>query len=167
MKNLIVILAIFLVSSQAFGQKKSKEDPKDVQIAALTKQLDSISKELVKYTGVYDTLVKKVVRYKFDPARTSFLIDSLKMKPMDSTYIRLASARADTIYVLKKENLAMKASIALSSSEEAKAKFLMTQDEIDKAKVVAILKQYKELVHAKVLTEAEFVTLKKKYIDSL
>jgi len=60
MKILIVSIAILLLSGQVFGQKKSKVDPKDAQIDTLTKKLDSISKELVKYVGVYDTLKRKL-----------------------------------------------------------------------------------------------------------
>jgi hypothetical protein len=80
MKILILALTIILVSLQVFGQKKSKVDPKDAKIAALTQQLDSVSYELVKYIGVYDTLKKKVVHYNFDPSRTTNLIDSLMFR---------------------------------------------------------------------------------------
>jgi len=170
MKNLIVLLMMLLVSLQVSSQilgKKSKVDPKDAKIDTLTRQLDTVSKELVIYKGVYDTLVKKVVLYKFNPAKTSFLIDSLRMKPMDSTFIKLAAARADTIAVLKKENLGMKAAMALTNSDAVKAKEFMTQEEIDKAKIVGTLKQYKELMDAKVITEAEYIVLKKKYLEKL
>jgi hypothetical protein len=167
---LVLMLGVFgitLVTFQSFGQKKSKEDPKDAQINSLTLKLDSVSKELVKYAGVYDTLVKKVIHYNFDPARTAYLIDSLKMRPVDSTYIKLSTAYADTISVLKKENAAMKASLNFTNSEAEKTKVFMTQAEIDQAKTLNTLKQYRELVDAKVLTEAEFITLKKKYLDKL
>jgi len=171
MKTLATSLTILLLSAmtfgQVFGQKKSKVDPKDAQIDTLTKKLDSVSKELVKYVGVYDTLRKKVILYDFDPSKTSFLIDSLRMRPMDSTYIKLSAAYADTIAVLKKVNIAMKASIDFANDEENKMSVFMTQEEIDKAKTVTTLKQYKELVDKGVLTEAEFIVLKKKYMDKL
>jgi hypothetical protein len=167
MKTLILSLAILLATFQSFGQKKSKVDPKDAQIATLTHQLDSVSKELVKYVAVYDTLIKKVVHYNFDPARTAYLIDSLKMRPIDSTYIKLSAAYADTISVLKKQNAAMKASLDFTNSDAEKTKVFMTQEEIDRAKTLTTLKQYRDLVDAKVLTEAEFITLKKKYLEKL
>jgi hypothetical protein len=167
MKTLILSLAILLATFQSFGQKKSKVDPKDAQIATLTHQLDSVSKELVKYVAVYDTLKKKVIHYNFDPARTTYLIDSLKMRPIDSTYIKLSTAYADTIAVLKKQNAAMKASLDFTNSDAEKTKVFMTQAEIDQAKTLNTLKQYRELVDAKVLTEAEFIALKKKYLDKL
>jgi len=170
MKNLIVLLIMLLVSLQVSSQilgKKSKVDPKDAKIDTLTRTLDSVSKELVIYHGVYDTLVKKVVHYKFSPAKTTFLIDSLQMRPKDSTFIKLAAVRADSISVLKKENKDLKAVIATAGSDVEKAKLFMTQEEIDKAKIVATLKQYKDLMDAKVITEAEYIVLKKKYLDKL
>jgi hypothetical protein len=167
MKILILSLAILLATFQSFGQKKSKVDPKDAQIATLTHQLDSVSKELVKYVAVYDTLIKKVIHYNFDPARTAYLIDSLKMRPVDSTYIKMSAAYADTISVLKKQNAAMKASLDFTNSDAEKTKVFMTQEEIDRAKTLTTLKQYRDLVDNKVLTEAEFIVLKKKYLDKL
>jgi len=166
MKILILSLTILLVFSQAFAQKKSKVDPKDAQIDTLTKKLDSVSKELVKYVGVYDTLKKKVIHYNFDPAKTSFLIDSLSALRGSSSML-LTNAYTDSIAVLKKENLAMKTSINFANSDAEKAKLFMTQEEIDKAKTVAILKQYKELVVAGVITDAEYIVLKKKYLEKL
>ena len=61
----------------------------------------------------------------------------------------------------------MKASLNFTNSEAEKTKVFMTQAEIDQAKTLNTLKQYRELVDAKVLTEAEFITLKKKYLDKL
>lgn len=165
--SLIILLATTQVFGQVFGKKKSKEDPQDTQITALTKQLDSVSKELVKYMGVYDTLRIKVFHYNFDPAKTAFLIDSVKLKPVDSALILRTNAYIDTIAVLKKENSAMKSSIALANSEEEKIKALAIQDELDKAKVVGILRSYKELLDTHVITEAEFSVLKKKYLEKL
>lgn len=167
MKILIMSLAFLLVSLQGFGQRKSKEDPKDAQINSLTQKLDSVSKELSKYVGVYDTLKKKVIHYNFDPTRTAYLIDSLKMRPMDSTYIKLSTAYADTILVLKKENKTLKAYISTTNSDFEKNKTFMTQEEIDKAKTISSLKQLKEMFDAKIITEAEFIALKKKYLDKL
>ena len=167
MKIMILSLALLMVSVQGFGQRKSKEDPKDAQINTLTLKLDSVSKELVKYVAVYDTLKMKVIHYNFDPARTSYLIDSLKMRPIDSTYIKMAANYADTILVLKKENNLLKAHISATDSEFEKNKTFMTQEEIDKAKSISSLKQLKEMVDAKIITEAEFIALKKKYLDKL
>ncbi len=91
MKKLLIFLALILVISQAFGQRKSKEDPKDAKIDSLTTyskslslQLDSVNKELVKYVGLYNTIKDNVIHYNFDPTRSAYLIDSLKAS-RDST----------------------------------------------------------------------------------
>jgi len=166
MKILILSLTIILVSSQVFGQKKSKVDPKDTQIATLTKQLDSVSKEMIKYVGVYDTLKKKVIHYNFDPAKTAYLIDSLKSLRGSSSML-LSTAYADTISRLRIENVELKTFVDYTKSEEGKNKAFMTKEEIDQAKIITILKEYKQLVDTKVLTEAEYIVLKKKYLDKL
>jgi hypothetical protein len=163
MKILILALTIILVSLQVFGQKKSKVDPKDAKIAALTQQLDSVSYELVKYIGVYDTLKKKVVHYNFDPSRTTNLIDSLMFR-RDSSTIRLSTACTDTISKLNKENYKLKSFIDSAYNAVERNKATLFEADIDRANAIAILKQLKELVIAKILTEEEFASLKKKYL---
>lgn len=167
MRILIVLLTILVASSQVFGLGKKKEDPKDAQIASLTHQLDSVSKEMKRYVAMYDTLQVKVFHYNFVPERTSLLIDSLRMVPKDSTFIKSTTALADSVSVLKKENASLKATLSTTNSEAAKNKAFMTQEEIDRAKVIEILNQLKQLVDAKILTEAEFIPIKKKYIEKL
>jgi len=167
MKTLIVLLTVLLASSQVFGLGKKKADPKDAQIATLTHQLDSVSKEMSRYIAMYDTLQVKVFHYNFVPERTSLLIDSLRSAPKDSTFIKSSAAYADSMSVLKKENASLKAVISAASNEAEKNKVYMTQEEIDRAKIISILKQYKEMLDAKILTEAEFIPLKKKYLDKL
>ena len=167
MKTLIVLLAVLMASSQVFGLGKKKEDPKDAQIASLTQKLDSVSKEMARYVTMYDTLQTKVFHYNFAPERTAILIDSLRSLPKDSTFIKSSKSFADTIIVLKKENASLKGIISTSNSEAAKNKIFMTQEEVDRAKVIEILSQLKKLVDDKILTEAEFIPLKKKYLDKL
>jgi len=168
MKTLIVLLTVLMASSQVFALGKDKKtDPKDAQIASLTHQLDSVSNEMKRYVAMYDTLQVKVFHYNFAPERTSALIDSLRMAPKDSTFIKSTTALADTVSVLKKENASLKGIISNSSNEAAKNKAFMTQEEIDRAKIIAILTQLRQLVDAKIMTEAEFIPLKKKYLDKL
>ena len=166
MKVLIVSITILLVSLQVFSQKKSDVDPKDEQIATLTKQLDSVSRELVKFTAVYDTLKKKVVHYNFDPAKTALLIDSIAFT-RDSASMRLATANADTISGLRKENEKLRAIIQLNSSVVPKSEVILTQKEIELLSAMSTLKHLREMVDANILTEAEFITLKKKYLEKL
>jgi hypothetical protein len=180
MKILIMSLVILLVSFQveAIGKKKSKVDPRDAQIDSLTKvsknlavQLDSVSNELVKYVGVYAAIKEQVIHYNFDPTRTSYLIDSLKAT-RDSTAALLSSApksttASDSISFLLMENKRLKSqndSIRVAWEME---KSSLTAGEIEKASAINGLKQLKELAGAKIITEAEFATLKKKYLEKL
>jgi hypothetical protein len=153
-------------------------DPKDAQIDTLTKvnktltvQLDSVSKELVKYVGVYSTIKEKVIHYNFDPTRAAYLIDSLKAS-RDSTAALLgivpkSTASADSIKALINENAVLKDSLNNLKTAWAKDKASLTQEEIDKAKTIGNLKELKELLDNKIITEAEFVALKKKYLEKL
>ena len=132
MKILIISLSILLVSFQveAIGNKKSKGDPKDVKIDSLTKvsqnltvQLDSVSKELVKYQGVYTTLKEKVIHYNFDPSRTGVLIDSLRTS-RDSTSalssnMATSKASSDSIFMVLNDNLQMNISYSTTVNDKA------------------------------------------------
>ena len=178
MKILILSLSLLLTCTIVFSQRKSKADPKDAQIDTLTKvnntltvQLDSVSKELVKYVGVYNTIKEKVIHYNFDPARTEYLIDSLKAS-RDSTLALLgalpkSTASADSIKALVNENTVLRDSINNLKKAWEKDKSFLTQEEIEKAKTITNLKELKELLDNKIITAAEFVALKKKYLEKL
>jgi hypothetical protein len=178
MKILILSLSLLLASTIVFGQRKSKVDPKDAQIDTLTKvnktltlQLDSVSKELVKYVGVYSTIKEKVIHYNFDPTRAAYLIDSL-IASRDSTAALLGAVpkslgSADSLKALIQENALLKDSINYLKTTWEKDKVSLTQEEIDKAKAINNLKQLKELFDNKIITEAEFIALKKKYLEKL
>ena len=178
MKTLISFLFILLASSPVFCQRKSKVDPKDAKIdslskatQALTLQVDSLSAELVKYVGVYSAIKEKVILYNFDPTRTSFLIDSLKAS-RDSAFARLtpstqSAVSSDSIRILKNEISMLKATINNMSIAGAEKQAALTAEEIEKAKAIGNLKQLKELFDAKIITEAEFIAAKKKYLDKL
>jgi len=178
MKNFILFL-ILLISVPAFSQKKGKVDPKDLQIDSLTKvtvilthqldsvtksghalnmKLDSVSEERLKYLGVYKTISDKVLKYKFDPAKTSMLIDSVNMH-RDSTLAGLAAVSAslsDTIKVLKTENAKLQSSMNTLSNAEA-----------DKEKAINDLRQLKGLLDEKILTQEEYNTKKTKLLEKL
>ena len=178
MKKLIVTAVFLLASLLVFGQRNSKVDPKDAQIdtlkqtnAALSTKLDSVSKELVKYIGVYDAIVEKVVHYKFDPTRSAYLIDSLKAS-RDSTIALLTAVpksktASDSLYMVLKESTLLKAKIDSIKAAWAAEKALVSSEEMEKAKAFSNLKQLKELLDAKIITDTEFIALKKKYIDKL
>ena len=170
MKYFILSLSILLISFQVSGQKKSKVDPKDAQIdslkvqvdslgkatKSLSLQLDSVSGELVKYLGLYNTIKEKVLHYSFDPTRSAYLIDSL------------AAARDSSAAIL---NLAKITPIAPTDTVKAAPVVPpvppIPSEELERAKALDGLKQLKELLDTKIITDAEFVTLKKKYLEKL
>jgi hypothetical protein len=178
MKILIMTLAFLLVVLQSSGQRKSKVDPKDAQIDTLTTvnkslslKLDSVSGELVKYYGVYTVIKEKVLHYNFDPTRTAYLIDSLKAG-RDSTAAMLAlipksTSASDSLYMLLKESTMLKVKIDSIKTAWKMEKAAVPQEEIDKANAIASLKQLKDLLADKIITETEFITLKKKYLQKL
>jgi hypothetical protein len=184
MKILTLFLFLIFTGTCAFGQKKSKEDPKDLKIDTLTMvnktltiqrdsvslQLDSVAKELVKYHGVYDAIKEKVLHYNFDPTRAAYLIDSLKAS-RDSTALQFAGTTKsqlppDSINILLKENARLKGKID-SLNAAMNTNLAVPSEELEKAKVIGSLKQLKELLDAKIITDAEFLAIKKKYIDKL
>ena len=182
MKTSIILLIVLLLSSQAFGQRKSKKEPpadtSKVQIDSLTKvtksltlQLDSVSGELVKYLGVYNTIKEKVLLYNFDPTRSAFLIDSLKAS-RDSLFSLQASKplltlSADSVEMLLKSNSMLKARLDSVKLAWEKEKAAVPKEEIEKSNAISSLMQLKELYDNKIITQAEFITLKKKYLNKL
>jgi len=173
MKNFILFLML-LVSVPVFSQKKGKVDPKDLQIdsltqvtvmlsgqldeasqssAALSMKLDSVSMDRDKYYGSYNAMRDKVVKYNFDPARTSLLIDSLKMNRDSILNLnKLATASLnDSIKVLAAENAKLQSTITAMAAADA-----------DKEKIVAELKQLKELLDSKIITQEEYDAKKTK-----
>lgn len=173
MKNLLLFI-LLLSSLQVFSQKKGKISPEEIAIDSLTQatamltakldsttkagmalstHLDSVSKDLVKYKGMYTTIKEKVVLHDFDPAQTSMIIDSLKAS-REATLSGLTSsstALTDSITTLSKEITTLKATV--TSMEAAQA---------DKEKIVAELKQLKELLDSKIITQEEYDVKKNK-----
>ena len=165
-----IFLAVILILStvEGYSQKKGKVDPKDVTIdsltsvttilttqldsttksaASLSMDLDSVSKDLTRYKGMYTTIKEQVVLHDFDPAEMGTIIDSLKAS-RDETFSGLtatSSAMADSVSVLQKENAALKEMMSVLQTAEG-----------DKQKLVAELKQLKELLDANIITQAEF-----------
>lgn len=175
---IILLISFLLTSSQVFGQRKSKADPKDAQIDTLTRanqalslKADSLSAELVKYFGVYTAIKEKVLHYDYDPTRASYLIDSLQAS-RDSAFAKLTPApmaglSADSIAILKNEIRILRAnmdSMEIAGTEKLES---LTTEEIEKAKAIDNLKKLKDLLDNKIITEAEFIAAKKKYVDKL
>lgn len=168
---MILSFLFLLAGTCVYSQKKSKVDPKDAQITTLTHQLDSVSKELVKYVGVYEAIKEKVLHYNFDPTRTAYLIDSLKTT-RDSTAALLSAvpkstSTSDSLYMVLKESTLLRAKIDSIKVAWGKEKSALSSEELERAKALGGLKQLKELLDTKIITDVEFVALKKKYLEKL
>ncbi len=105
--------------------------------------------------GVYTSLKEKVFKYEFNPAKTSNLIDSLR-KTRDSTFTSSSAILHDSLSVLKKKNMKLQVSIDSFGLSD-----------MVKAKTVSDLKQLKELLDAKIITQAEFDAKKTKLLEKL
>ena len=163
MKN-ILFVTLLLASFQGFSQKKKSQGPdaKDLKIdslltanSALATQLDSISKDRELYYGVYAAIKEKVILHDFDPAQMTAMIDSLSTN-RDATINGLTEASAslrDSLSTLSKEN------------EELKAKLNESTTSSDKTNLLTELKQLKELLDAKIITQAEYDAKKKLVLD--
>jgi predicted HTH domain antitoxin len=95
----------------------------------------------------------KVVKYNFEPARTSILIDSLKMSRdsvMNLSKLATASLN-DSIKVLNAENAKLQGTITTMAAAES-----------DKEKIIVELKQLKELLDSKIITQEEYDAKKTK-----
>ena len=152
MKTLLTILFVLLVSTAVYGQRKGKVDPKDLQIDSLTQvsetqaiQLDSVSTELESYLGVYTTLVDKVFKYKFDPAKTSFLIDSLRTS-RDSTFQLANDVLEDSLAMMRNNNIALQ--VILDSLEQGTD--LVTALALEEQEKEAAIKDLKDLKNSSI-----------------
>lgn len=162
MKTYILVILLF-AAFQGFGQKSKKQDPKDLKIDSLSKansalsvQLDSVSKDQKLYYGLYTTIKEKVILQDFDPAQMPQIIDSLRAG-RDATFAGLTAASEslrDSLAMLNKENNNLKAKLDS-----------LTVDEGDKTELIAELKQLKELLDTKIITQAEYDAKKKVVMD--
>jgi hypothetical protein len=176
MKKLILFF-LLLMSVQVFGQKKGKVDPRDLQIDSLTKmtrwltaqldsvslsseeltmKLDAVTAERDKYLGVYTTVRDRVVKYEFDPAATSRVLDSLEAH-RDSTMTGAAewsASLSDSIRLLKEEKVQLQAKV------DSMAAAAVNKDEI-----IVELKQLKGLLDEKIITQEEFNEKKSKLLE--
>lgn len=187
MKTFFTLLVIIMITSTAFGQRKSKKEASAAEAAAdssrvqidslnkvtesLTLRLDSVSSELLKYIEVYNAVKEKVIHYNFDPTRSSFLIDSLKVS-RDSLFTVAASKPLltlsnDSIQMLLMTNSALKAKIDSIKLAWDKEKQTVPAEELEKSSAITSLKQLKELLDNKIINETEYLTLKKKYLNKL
>jgi hypothetical protein len=155
MKKFIFLMVVVVLTTQAFGQRKGKVDPKDLKIdslnqanTALTLKLDSVSKDYSTYYGVYTIIKDSVIKYNFDPSKTKFLIDSLK------TSRNSAFADANTVAGMLKDSVSVL--IADKKKLQTVIDSLSVKKEVDITKMAADLKILKELLDSKTLSQEEF-----------
>jgi hypothetical protein len=192
---LMVLLVSVQANGQIFG-KKNKEDPKDARIDSLatlnqtlTLQLDSVSRELEKYAVKSDTSLKSAIidTAAVMPDTTTTAAGAVmalpsaalvSTTPSQNTALSATSMNApppavqstalnDSIAVLLQENTLLKATVDSLKTAWEKNMVIMMSEEISRSNTVNYLKQLRELVDAKVITEAEFITIKKKYLVNL
>ena len=99
-----------------------------------------------------------MILHDFDPAKMPQIIDSLKAGK-DATFASLTAASAslrDTLAILNQENKNLRAKLDSLTVGPGGA---------DKSKLIAELKQLKELLDAKILTQAEYDAKKKIVMD--
>jgi hypothetical protein len=148
MKKIFIILLITLFTSQV-SQAKEKVD-KDAKIDSLTKAnkelsstLDSVTKDLVKYKEVYTVLKDRVVKQDFDPTRISIMIDSAYT--LEKATMASYAVVKDSLAFYKDENMQLKSSMnGIVEPQSANNRLIYE------------LKQLKELLDSKILTQAEF-----------
>ena len=134
----------------------------------MTAKLDSVNGQLTIYTGMYGVIQEKVFKYKFDPAKTSVLIDSLRAgKDSASVLSSVNTKSADSLKMLIVQNKELVTQIDSIKLAWDKEKNLVPAEEMAYAKAIGGLKQLKELLDQKIITDPEFATLKKKYIQVL
>ncbi len=154
MKKVIILFFVFACSTLAFGQKMSKEemeakiDTLSKANATLVAKNDTLSNQLVPLQAIYDTL--KTHYFKVD-----FAAKDVKSKMAE--YVKQNSTGTDSLLLVNKE---LKVQLdSVSNSAEARQK--------EKEQVIRDLEQAKSLMDQGILTEEEFMAIKKKYLPKL
>ncbi len=164
MKNLI-LFGLMLFSLQAISQKKAVIEEQEATIDTLTQQNTLLSAELDSIRALndslttsldaatksldfyYNTIKEKVLTHDFDPAALPEIIDSLRTS-RDEKISGLSTASeslADSVTMLTTELATLKEAMAALENADA-----------DKEKLVAELKQLKELLDSGIFTEEEY-----------
>jgi hypothetical protein len=165
-KTLLLFVLLFSAGFSAMAQSKKDVEnnlntctkAKDSVQKLYTHLLvihDSINKSYLAYDSMYRVIKTNVFLGDFNPLRTSVLLDSIRTT-RNHEYLGLTNALNDSISILKKDNSVLKAKIDALEAKES-----------EKAKVVNDLKQLKELLDAKIMTQEEFDAKKAKLIEKL
>ena len=163
MKALLSLLLLLLVLQGMGQRKKNKEDTRDAQIDTLTqakqfltKEVDSLTKELEVYKGLYVVIKEKVLKKDFEPARFDEIVDSVRSTRDSAHKLDLAPMEGlrDSVALMTKENKELKEKVDNLTAITA-----------DKSKLVAELKDLKSLLDSKVITQAEYDEKKRLVMD--
>ena len=171
--RIVFITLIFIqFTMYSNAQKKQEIETLTKANAELTAKNDSLSGVVASYSGMYNVLKDSVFKYHFDPAKTSFLIDSLRSTRSAESALLTGSSKVskDSVIMLIKENKTLSAkidSLQKAWNNEKNAVPVISTEELENARVITNLKQLKELLDAKIINDAEFATLKKKYVEKL
>lgn len=157
MKTKLLLLSVFLILTVISTHAQSKKDIEDnlnkctlakdsiqKSLTGLSAKYDSIIKSFIPYDTMYHVIKDKVLMRDFNPMNMSTLLDSLR-----KTRNEELSGKKDSLSILKGDNAMLKAKVDSLSNDDAV-----------KTKVVNDLKQLKELLDAKIITQAEFDTKK-------
>lgn len=161
MKVFFFLTVMALAAGPLYGQKKSKVDPKDLvidsltmvighqeaAIAELTSTLEEADSEMAHYAAAREVLKSKVVRYDFDPAAMSMILDTMIANRAKTTQglLKQINELKDEILILQADNTRWQQ--ALESMKEANA---------DPDRIAAELRQLKSLLDMGILTQEEF-----------
>jgi hypothetical protein len=148
MKKYIFVLFVLIASSQiSLAKQKVDKDAKIDSLtkanAALSEQLDTVSKEMAGYKELYTVLRDRVVKHDFDPTRASLMIDSVYALEKEGAASN--AVLRDSLTYYKNENMQLKSTIQGVSQPESANNRLVYE-----------LKMLKDLLDSKIITQGEF-----------
>lgn len=164
MKNLF-LLGLLIISAQAFGQKKVEIEKQAATIDTLTQQNASLMAELDSLKSVsdslsqalqtasegldlyYTTIKEKVLIHDFDPATLPEIIDSLKNSRDEKITSLSTTSASQTDSIIFLSTMVTSLQDSLASLEKADS---------NRDKLVAELKQLKELLDSGIFTQEEY-----------
>ena len=161
--SLFLLLVFFQGMAQSKKDMEKQLEQKTAQVdtltkanADLTRQVDSLSKNLEVYMGLYTVIKEKVLMKDFEPARFDEIVDSVRTTRDSAHKVSLAPMQGlkDSLALARKENLELKGKV-----DE------LTAITADKSKLVAELKDLKSLLDAKVITQTEYDEKKRLVMD--
>lgn len=154
MKKILILCIGLATVFAASGQKLSKEDM-EAKIDTLTQentalkaQSDSLTKSLMAFQSIYDTLKTNYFNADFTSATTVAKMDSL---------LNLNTKKLDSL-VLANNSLAEQLDTLVNGQANLEA---------EKAQIITDLRNAKALLDEGILTQEEFNAIKQRYVGKL